>query len=258
LSFFVALQAPFSAREIANQTWALDLPTGLDERLELLAELLLDANQRLNLTGITEPREVWERHFLDSLSVAPLATDLPAGAEIVDVGAGAGFPGLVLALALPALQVTLVEATARKVEFIRHAAELLGLRNVRALAARAEELGASPDHRERYDAAVARAVASTAGLVELLAPLLRVTGQLWLMKTADAAKAELAQAQPALQALDCEARTIQPTDAAGYLAGRCVIVLEKRSPTPVRFPRRPGMAQKRPLAGGADEATVRQ
>ena len=253
----VAAQHPFSAREVARQAWGLDLPTDLDDRLGLLAALLSEANQHLNLTSITDRSEVWEKHFLDSLSVVRLATHLPDPSALADVGAGAGFPGLVVAMACPDLRVTLIEATARKVEFIRQVAEALGLQNATAVVGRAEELGLDASYRERFDAAVARAVASTASLVELLAPLVRVSGQLWLMKTEATAPVEVAQAAPALEALGCELRAIEQVEAPPYLKGRRIVVLEKRQPTPARFPRRIGIAQKRPLTAGTDMVTAK-
>lgn len=254
----MAVQPPFSAREVVHQIWGLDLPVDLDHQLAILAQLLSAANQRLNLTSVTDPREVWTKHFLDSLSVVPLAASLGDQAELVDVGAGAGFPGLVLALALPTRRVTLIEATAKKGAFIRETAEALELHNATVVVGRAEELARQTDFRERFDAAVARAVGSAASLVELLAPLVRVSGQLWLMKTTATGATELAQAAPALDALGCELRMVQPAEIPGLLEGRCVVVVDKRVPTSDRFPRRTGIAQKRPLMAGADRLSIEQ
>lgn len=127
------------------------------EHFKRYFELLLEWNEKMNLTGITDTEGVWTKHFLDSLTVLE---GIPEGAKrVIDIGSGAGFPGLPLAIVRPDLDVTLVDATNKKVLFLEHVIKELGLKNVTALHARAEELSKEKMHKERYDVALARAVA---------------------------------------------------------------------------------------------------
>src|SRR2546422_2343800 len=151
---------------------------------------LLDWNTRMNLTAITDPEEVLLKHFLDSLSLL-IVYDRP-GARLLDIGAGAGFPGLPLKIARPQWQVTLLEATGKKVTFLRHVIETLQLKNVVAVHGRAEELAHNAEYRAAFDLVTARAVASISTLLEYGAPYCRVGGQIILPKKGDVAE-ELAQ-----------------------------------------------------------------
>src|SRR6266852_4861795 len=153
---------------------------------------LLDWNTRINLTAITDPEEVLFKHFLDSLSLL-MVYDRPS-ARLLDIGAGAGFPGLPLKIVRPQWQVLLLEATGKKVTFMRHMVEALQLRDVIALHGRAEELGRDAGYRASFDVVTARAVASLPTLLEYAAPFCRVGGQLILPRKGDLVE-ELAQAK---------------------------------------------------------------
>jgi 16S rRNA (guanine527-N7)-methyltransferase len=222
----------------------LDLPVaaGLEDRLERHAALLRAWNARVNLTRITSPDGVAVEHMADSLACL-LA--LPADANtLIDVGSGAGFPGLPLALARLDCAVTLLEAAGKKCQFLEAAVAVTDS-SATVLHGRAEDLGHDPAHRAAYDVAVARAVAPMATLVELLLPFLRVGGTAVAMKGGGAAD-EVAQARAALDVL-CgrHARTV--TYELPGLAPRHLVVIEKTAPTPARFPRRPGVPARRPL-----------
>lgn len=205
-------------------------------------------NERINLTTIIDWPAVQVQHFLDSLTCA-LA--LPAAAQagpyaVVDVGAGAGFPGLPLKILLPHIRLTLIESVAKKAAFIRHVADLLGLADVAVLAQRAEEAGRHPDHREHYDLAVARAVAAMSVLAEYALPLVRLGGLLVAQKGREVEE-EVAAARQAFAALGGELREIRAVQLPGLEGPRHLVVVEKARPTPERYPRRPGIPSKRPL-----------
>jgi 16S rRNA (guanine527-N7)-methyltransferase len=219
------------------------------EQLALLSDTLLAGNARANLTAITDPSQVAVKHLVDSLTLVPFLREAlgEAGGSLVDVGTGAGLPGLVLAIALPFCDVTLIEATARKVAFLEHAVEVLRLPNVRVVSGRAEDIGREPAHREYYDAAVVRAVGGVATLVELLAPLLRVGRVALLMKTHSRAGTEIERAAHALAELHSRVERIVDLSIPGLLEDRALVVVRKEEPTPERYPRRSGLPERRPL-----------
>jgi 16S rRNA (guanine527-N7)-methyltransferase len=178
------------------------------QQLGAFLALLLAMNERLNLTAITDPAEAWSRHVLDALSLVPLLPPAGAGARarLLDVGSGGGVPGLPLAIARPDLGVTLLDATEKKVAFLRAAAAALGLANVEAISGRAEAL---PPAEERFDIVTARAVAKLSTLIGWTAPFAARGGRLLLVKGAQA-DAELRDAAPVLRRFRCEhERTVQ-------------------------------------------------
>jgi 16S rRNA (guanine527-N7)-methyltransferase len=227
----------------------VELASAALEQLDMLARELIAWNQRFNLTAITDPEGIALRHFADSLSVLPLlpaAPDNTPDIRIIDVGSGAGFPGLPLALARPTLRLTLLEATGKKAGFLRHMAGLLGLANVTVVNARAEEAGNRPDHREAYDVALARAVAPLPVLLELTLPFVRVGGRVIAWKKADIGD-EINSSVRAVRTLGGqlgERRTLRLT---GDEADRMLLVIEKVRPTPAGYPRRPGVPARTPL-----------
>ena len=203
-------------------------------------------NARVNLTAIDDLEDVQVKHFLDSLSIL---TVLPPGVErlrVVDVGTGAGFPGLPLKIARPELSLTLVEATGKKVVFCQTMVERLRLADVMVIKARAEDLGQDPAHRERYDWALARAVAEMPVLAEYLLPLVRLGGHALAQKGAGAS-AEAAAADGAARKLGGQLEQIVPVALPGMAEPRYLVVFQKVAATPPQYPRRPGAAAKRPL-----------
>lgn len=211
-------------------------------------EELVAWNQRFNLTAITDYEGVQVRHFLDSLSclLALPRAELQAGARVIDVGTGAGFPGVPLKIVCPGMRLTLLEATRKKVIFLEHLVHRLGLRNVEVLQVRAEELGQRTGHRERYDWALARAVAEMPTLVEYLLPLVRVGGAA-LAQKGEGGPAEVHPAERAICVLGGRLRKLVPVDLHGLAETRYLVLVDKVAPTPARYPRRPGVPAKRPL-----------
>jgi 16S rRNA (guanine527-N7)-methyltransferase len=211
-------------------------------------EELVEWNRRFNLTAITDYQGVQVRHFLDSLSclLALPQADLQAGARVIDVGTGAGFPGVPLKILCPGMRLTLLEATRKKVAFLEHLTRRLELHGVQVIHARAEELGRRPIHREQYDWALARAVAEMPTLVEYLLPLVRVGGAV-LAQKGEGGPAEVHTAEEAIHILGGRVQRLVPVDLHGLAETRYLVVVEKVAATPERYPRRPGMPTKKPL-----------
>jgi 16S rRNA (guanine527-N7)-methyltransferase len=217
-------------------------------RLGVYLAMLLASNERMNLTAVTDPAAAWSRHILDSLSLLPMLADLPEGSRIVDVGSGGGLPGLPLAICMPAMRFTLLEATGKKAAFLERAAGLLGLTNVEVRHERAERAGqdrgvkgtGAGAMREVFDAVVARAVGRLASLAEITVPFAKIGGRVLLMKGEKAAE-EIAEAEGALRLLNAVyVQTVEmPT-------GR-VVVIEKNSATPKIYPRGDGEPTSKPL-----------
>ena len=204
-------------------------------------------NRRANLTAIVGWDAVRTRHFLDSLSAAAvLPADTLRSGAIIDIGSGAGFPGIPLKLAYPSMRVTLVEATAKKSAFLAHICAELDLQDITPLNDRAETLAHEPDLREQFDAVLARAVADTATLAELTLPFARIGGLVALHKKGDI-RAELDRAQCAIETLGGALREVKPVHIPGLDDDRALVVLEKVRHTPAKYPRRPGIPAKRPL-----------
>ena len=220
----------------------LGMGIGLIPRLAGFAELVLERNQVMNLTAITEPKDVAALHLLDSLELAALA-GLEAG-RLVDVGCGAGFPGVPTAIARPGLQVTLLDSLGKRVDFLREACGKLGLENVECIHQRAEEFAGA--RREAFDFAVSRAVAALPVLCELCLPLVRVGGKMLAMKSANS-DGEIQGAGHAAEVLGGRVEwvknyTIPTTDVVHR-----VVCVEKVKATPGKYPRRFALIKKQPL-----------
>ena len=228
------------------QAWlGLRLTSQQRVAFERYRQELIAWNQRINLTAIRDPEQMLSKHFLDSLSVLK-ATGCLNGQRVADVGTGAGFPGLVLKIACPAMRLTLIESVGKKAKFCRHIVETLGLENVEVLTARAEEIGQQEGHREAYDWAVARAVAQLPILAEYLLPLVRLEGHM-LAQKGETAPREAQEATRALQILGGKLEKIETVELPGIVETRHLVVIRKVAATPVRYPRRPGMPAKKPL-----------
>jgi 16S rRNA (guanine527-N7)-methyltransferase len=213
-------------------------------------EMLREASERMNLTSLRAPDEIVRRHFLESAAFGVAlerAGLLARGAVVVDVGTGAGFPGLPLRLLRPDLRLTLVEATAKKIAFLREVVAALGLGDIELRNARAEAMGHDPALRERFDLAVSRAVAPVATLAELTLPLVRVSGASAAIK-GSRLESELAAGATAIRRCGGGAAYELPfplPEPAGP-APR-ILVLPKERPTPPELPRRSGVTPSRPL-----------
>lgn len=208
-------------------------------------DLVVEWNARFNLTRITDEDEAATKHLLDSLAALRLAASRD-WRRLADVGSGAGFPGIPLKIARPDLEVTLIEATGKKVGFLEAAIAELGLTGIRAVHARGEELGRRSAFREQFDVVTARAVARLNTLVEYCMPLVAVGGQFVAYKGPEAA-AELAEAEEACQQLGAGAAECEQFALPDGGGQRALVVITKTRPTPASFPRAGGQIANRPL-----------
>jgi 16S rRNA (guanine527-N7)-methyltransferase len=230
----------------AQQLLGLKLTPQQRQAFRLYHKELVEWNARFNLTAVTDPEGVQIRHFLDSLSCLLVISDDAIAQSLIDVGSGAGFPGLPLKIIYPKLSLTLLEATGKKANFLRHLVDLMELRDVSVINARAEELGHDPAHREGYDWVVARAVAGMPTLVEYLLPLCRLGGRC-LAQKGEGAAAEVSSAESAILLLGGRLNRLLPVELPGLAEIRHLVLIDKVARTPTKYPRRPGIPAKRPL-----------
>jgi 16S rRNA (guanine527-N7)-methyltransferase len=236
------VRLPQAARELLG----LELTAEQQQAFEQYAEELIAWNKsRANLTAITDPIGIEVRHFLDSLSVMRVARLAP-GTRLVDVGTGAGFPGIPLRIVNPDVQLALLEATGKKIAFLEHIARHLRLTGVQFINARAEEAGQDPEHREQYDVVVARSVAHMPILAEYTLPLCRIGGKCIAMK-GESAAAETAEAENALRLLGGRLVQLTPVELPHVAETHYLVVIQKVAATPPYYPRRPGHPSRKPL-----------
>ena len=215
------------------------------EQFEKYYHLLVEWNERFNLTAVTDYAEVQKVHFLDSLSLVQSGADLEE-LKLVDVGAGAGFPGLPLKIAFPSVQLTLLEATGKKAIFLTEIVAALQLTGITVLNARAEDAARQQENREQYDVAVSRAVASLDTLCELCLPLCRVGGMFIAMKKGEI-QSEIDDAAKAINTLGGRLRTVIDVNVPELEGSRKLIIIDKTNRTPPEYPRRSGMPSKKPI-----------
>ncbi|PRO64349.1 16S rRNA (guanine(527)-N(7))-methyltransferase RsmG [Alkalicoccus urumqiensis] len=223
----------------------ITLSTDQQKQLERYYGVLVDWNERMNLTAITEKEEVYLKHFYDSISAA-FSFDFDRPLKVADVGAGAGFPSLPLKICFPELDVTIVDSLQKRITFLNALAEELSLTGVAFHHDRAEQFGRRPDHREAYDVVVSRAVARLPVLAELCLPLVKKGGTFIAMK-ASGAEEELRDAEKAIPLLGGkveEAASFSLPEDGGQ---RTVIRIRKEKATPKKFPRKPGTPNKEPI-----------
>jgi 16S rRNA (guanine527-N7)-methyltransferase len=231
----------------AQALFGLTLTPQQVRQFDLLLAELLEWNTRMNLTAITEPQAMQVRHFLDSLSVLPALTDLPAKPYLIDVGTGAGFPGLPLAMLLPHARVTLLDSTKKKLTFVQHAIDALGLQNAHIVHQRAEDAGRDDGQRAKYDVAIARAVARLPSLLEYLLPLTK-TGGLCIAMKGSSAQQEADDASAALKLLGGAIEALTPVHLPDVADVHYLVQVRKTHKTPRTYPRRAGLPTKEPLS----------
>jgi len=236
--------APFAALAREASKFGLDVTPEQIAVCERYADELIERNTSVNLTAITDPADIAHKHFLDSWTAFG-ARRWTGRERVIDVGSGAGFPGLALRIAKPELRVTLVESVGKKARFLVDVSALLGLSDVEVRNERAEALGR--ERRDRYDVATARAVGSLAQVLEYLVPFIRIGGDALVWK--GRLEQELAGARKAATALGAEIARIVPTSELGVgdvLPGRNLVVVRKLRATPLRYPRTAAEMRRRP------------
>ncbi len=222
------------------------MPRQLDN-FQAYTKELLNWNQRVNLTAITEPCQVERLHFLDSLTVSlGLPAQVKSGGSLCDVGSGAGFPGVPLKIAFPCIKLTVVDSSAKRTAFLERLVSVLGLADVDVINSRAEDLGRRSEFRERFDVVVSRAVAETRVLLEYTLPLCRVGGLAIMQKKGDVQE-EVDRALGGLRELGGGRLNMVEVPEDVLEGQRILAVVKKTSKTPSRYPRRTGIPVKRPL-----------
>ena len=236
-----------------SQRLGIPLDAQQIQRFALYHETLVAWNQRMNLTSITEREAVQSKHFLDSLAGLPLLAEemglelpLAPPLHLVDVGTGAGFPGVPLKIAAPSLRLTLIDGTGKKIQFLSHLQDVLELEQVDVVQGRAEELGRQENYREHFDVATARAVAPLNTLLEYVLPLVKEGGWAMIYKGARAAE-EFVAARRAIDELGGETTRFAPVTVPFLEGERFVLLIKKVAKTPDLYPRGQGLARKQPL-----------
>ncbi|MGM9612537.1 MAG: 16S rRNA (guanine(527)-N(7))-methyltransferase RsmG [Butyricicoccus sp.] len=217
-------------------------PQTVDNLLKF-SELLLEKNKVMNLTAVTDPMEVVTRHFLDCAVLAPR---MISGEKVLDVGTGAGFPGLPLAILCPETEFVLIDALRKRMDFLNDVIAALGLKNVQAIHARAEEF--AREHRAEFDCAVSRAVADLSVLSELTLPLVKTGGVFYAMKAHDCAE-EVQKAAKAVEILGGDPARVEQYEVPVSGIPRAVVCIRKSRVTPAKYPRRFAKISAAPLGG---------
>ena len=205
--------------------------------------LLIEWNEKINLTAITEPQEIILKHFVDSLTIAKYIEE---GKTIIDMGTGAGFPGIPLKIYRNDVKVVLADSLNKRIKFLNEVIEKLQLKNIETIHCRAEELGKNKEYREKFDYATSRAVANLSTLSEYLLPFVKLNGSGIFMKTMEIDE-ELENAKKAIKILGGRIEKVDKFEIHESDLGRSIIIVKKEKQTPSKYPRKPGTPAKEPL-----------
>ena len=213
------------------------------EKFYSYMSLLLEWNEKMNLTAITEPNEIILKHFVDSLTILKEIND---NSKVVDVGTGAGFPGIPLSIANESLKITLVDSLNKRLIFLQEVIDKLELKNIEIVHSRAEDFGQNKKYRESFDIATSRAVANLSTLSEYLIPLVKINGKCICMKASDVEE-EINQAKNAINVLGGTIEKIEEFKLPESDIGRTIIIINKQKQTPNKYPRKAGTPSKEPI-----------
>lgn len=221
------------------------------EQFDRYYQLMMQWNERMNLTTITDYEVVQTKHFLDSLTVTlaigARTPDTETDFNVIDVGTGAGVPGVPLKIFFYRVKLTLLDSTAKKSGFLKHVVTELGLDDVEVIAGRAEDVAHQPEYREKFALVLSRAVAKLPTLAELTLPLSQVGGMVVAYKKGDF-RQEISDAAKAIDTLGGKLREVKEIELEALPGERCLVIIDKVHPTPDIYPRRPGIPAKRPIS----------
>lgn len=213
------------------------------EQFYAYMELLIEWNEKMNLTAITDPKEIILKHFVDSLTIAKYVKE---DKSIIDMGTGAGFPGIPIKIYRKDVKVVLADSLNKRIKFLDEVIGKLKLENVETIHCRAEELGKNKQYREKFDYATSRAVANLSTLSEYLMPFVKLNGKCIFMKTIEVEE-ELEKAKKAIKTLGGKIEKVDKFEIPESDLGRSIIIVKKEKITPSKFPRKPGTPAKEPL-----------
>lgn len=225
--------------------WQVPFSEKQQEQLTLYYEMLVEKNKVMNLTAITEFDDVLEKHFLDSIAVARYV-DLTGKLSLIDLGTGAGFPGMPLKIMFPNLKITLADSLNKRILFLEEVIDALKLENISTVHGRAEDLAVNADYRERYDYCVSRAVANMSTLSEYCLPFVKVGGAFISYKSGEIEE-ELSAAKKAIFLLGGQTKEVIPFQLDGTDISRSFVMIGKEKKTPKVYPRKSGIPSKKPL-----------
>lgn len=223
----------------------IELSTKQLEQFEQYYQELISWNEKMNLTGITERSQVYMKHFYDSLSLA-FYINMNEIKSLADIGSGAGFPGIPLKICFPHLKLTIVDSLSKRISFLQHVSDKLGLAGVQLIHGRAEDVAKQFVYRDAYDLVTARAVARLSLLNEFCLPFTRKDGIFAAMKGSDPAE-ELAEAKRSFKELRAELKKVESFSLPVEESARHIILVQKTGATPAKYPRKPGVPAKSPL-----------
>ncbi|OEF99683.1 16S rRNA (guanine(527)-N(7))-methyltransferase [Vulcanibacillus modesticaldus] len=214
------------------------------EQFNTYFQLLIEWNQKINLTAITEPKEVLVKHFFDSLT--PAFYHELSDQTLIDIGAGAGFPSIPLKICFPELKITLLDSLNKRITFLKHVIEVLGLQNINCIHGRAEELAKNDKYREAFDIAISRAVARLNILSELSLPFVKLGGYMIALKGSNTYE-EVDEAKKAIQIMGAKLTKEHHLLLPENFGERKIIIIKKTKETPKKYPRKPGIPSRKPI-----------
>lgn len=235
----------FSKFSSILEQWQIPFSEKQQEQLTVYYEMLVEKNKVMNLTAITEFEDVLEKHFLDSIAVARYV-DLTGELSLMDLGTGAGFPGMPLKIMFPNLKITLADSLNKRIVFLNEVIDVLELEEVTTVHGRAEDLAADANHREQYDYCVSRAVANLSTLSEYCLPFVKVGGAFISYKSGEIEE-ELSAAKKAIFLLGGQTKEVIPFQLDGTDISRSFVMIGKEKKTPNAYPRKSGIPSKKPL-----------
>lgn len=239
-------KSKFHILEDGCQAFGVTLTEKQIEQFEKYYELLVEWNKVMNLTGITEFDEVMQKHFVDSVAAAKYV-EMEKVNSLIDIGTGAGFPGIPLKIVYPHLQVTLLDSLNKRIKFLDEVVDNLGLTGIETVHGRAEDAAKKAEYREQFDLSVSRAVANLASLTEYCLPFVKVGGKFVSYKSV-AVDEEIVQSKKAVYVLGGEIGKVEKFNLPGSDMERALVMVEKKRSTPKKYPRKAGMPTKEPLA----------